>query len=184
MLSKNMLKENNKRLDILYRKHNEWLRKVTWNICRDVDMTDELVAELYCYLAEKGNEKIYYLDSFNLGYCRSFIQSRFYNKCKVNNRYSDYEPDENIPQSEYDVEFDKSIDDTYDNIKQLLKSKNANSDWVSAKIAELYYFGKGFTIESLAREVGVSKSTVFLHIKSMRKEIKKNIKNPFDNKDE
>ena len=66
----------------------------------------------------------------------------------------------------------------------MLKSKNAQKDWVSAKIAELYYFGKGFTIESLAKEVGVSKSTVFLHIKSMRKEIKKNIQNPFDNNDE
>ena len=184
MLLKNMSKQNNIRLDVLYRKHNEWLRKVTWNICRDVDMTDELVAELYCYLAEKGNEKIYYLDSFNLGYCRSFIQSRFYNKCKVNNRFSDYEPNENIPQSEYDVEFDESLDNTYTEIKQLLKSKNSDNDWVSAKIAELYYFGKGFTIESLAKEVGVSKSTVFLHIKSMRKQIKKNIKNPFDNKNE
>lgn len=179
-----MLKENNKRLDVLYRKHNEWLRKVAWNICEDVDMTDELVSELYLYLAEKGNEKIYYLDSFNLGYCRTFLQSRFYNKCKVNSRYSDYEPDENIPQIEYNEEFDKSIDDTYDNIKELLKSKNAQKDWVSAKITELYYFGKGFTIESLAKEVGVSKSTVFLHIKSMRKEIKKNIQNPFDNNNE
>lgn len=179
-----MLKENNKRLEVLYRKHDKWLRQVCYNICKDKDLTDELVAELYLYLAEKGNEKIYYLDSFNTMYCRSFLQSRFYNKCKVNNRYSNYEPDENIPQSEYNEEFDKSIDKTYTDIKLFLKSKKSNKDWVSAKIAELYYFGKGFTIESLAKEVGVSKSTVFLHIKAMKGEIKNNVTNPFNDEEE
>jgi len=177
-------RENNKRLEVLYRKHNKWLRQVCYNICKDADMTDELVAELYLYLAEKGNEKIYYLDSFNTMYCRSFLQSRFFNKCKVNNRYSDYEPDENQPENVYNTEFDESIDSTYNDIKLFLKSKKTNKDWVSAKIAELYYFGKGFTIESLAKEVGVSKSTVFLHIKSMKLEIKENIDNPFKSYDE
>ena len=174
-------KENNKRLEVLFRKHNEWLRAVAFNICNDKDMTDELVSDLYLYLAEKGNEKLYYKDGgFNLGYCNSFLKSRFINKIKSNNRYSEYEPDENIPQSEYNEEYDKSLDNTYDEVKEFLKSKKNNKDWVSAKIAELYYFGKGFTIEGLAKEVGVSKSTVFLHIKSMKKEIRNNINNPFD----
>lgn len=179
-----MLKENNKRLEVLYRKHDKWLRQVCYNICKDKDMVDDLVGELYLYLAEKGNEKIYYLDSFNTMYCRSFLQSRFYNKCKVNNRYSNYEPDENIPQSVYNEEFDEMIDKTYVDIKLFLKSKKSNKDWVSAKIAELYYFGKGFTIESLAKEVGVSKSTVFLHIKAMKSEIKNNVTNPFNEEEE
>jgi DNA-directed RNA polymerase specialized sigma24 family protein len=179
-----MQKENSKRLDVLFRKHNDWLRAYTYNLTKNADMVDELVSELYLYLGEKGSEKLYYRDGgFNLGYCTAFIKSRFYNECKVNKRYSDYEPDENIPQTEYNEEYDKSIDKTYDGIKTFLKSKQSENDWASAKMAELYYFGKGFTIESLAKEVGVSKSTVFLHIKAMRKEIKKNIDNPFNKED-
>lgn len=177
-----MSTENNKRLEVLFRKHNEWLRKVAWNLCEDVDMVDELVSELYLYLAENGNEKIYYSDGgFNLGYCNSFLKSRYFNKYKVNKRYTDYEPDEEAPEEVYNEDFDKSIDNTYSDIKKFLKAKQSKGDWASAKIAELYYFGKGFTIESLAKEVGVSKSTVFLHIKSMKKEIKENIDNPFRN---
>ena len=177
-----MSKENSKRLEVLYRKHNEWLRKVAWNLCGDVDMVDDLVSELYLYLAENGNEKMYYHDgSFNLGYCNSFLKSRFINKVKSNNRFTEYNANEEIPESEYNEGFDRSLENTYDGIKTYLKSKQTKDDWVSAKIAELYYFGKGFTIESLAKEVGVSKSTVFLHIKAMKKEIKKNIDNPFEN---
>jgi DNA-directed RNA polymerase specialized sigma24 family protein len=179
-----MLTENNKRLDVLYRKHNEWLRKVAWNICKDVDMVDELVAELYLYLGEKGNENIYFLDSFNLQYCNSFLKSRFINKIKLSNRYTEYEPDENELDEVYNYDYDTSIDNTYSDIKTFLKAKQTNGDWVSAKIAELYYFGKGFTIEGLAAEVGVSKSTVFLHIKAMKKEIRENINNPFRNNGE
>ena len=180
-----MLKENNNRLDLLYRKHNEWLRKVAWNLCEDEDMVDDLVSELYLYLAENGNEKMYYHDgTFNLGYCNSFLKSRFINKIKSKNKFTEYNADEEVPQIEYNEEFDRSLDSTYADIKKFLKSKQSQGDWASAKIAELYYFGKGFTIEGLAKEVGVSKSTVFLHIKSMKKEIRENIDNPFRNEEE
>lgn len=180
-----MSKENNNRLDLLYRKHNEWLRKVAWNLCEDEDMVDDLVSELYLYLAENGNEKMYYHDgTFNLGYCNSFLKSRFINKIKSKNKFTEYNADEEVPQIEYNEEFDRSLDSTYADIKKFLKSKQSQGDWASAKIAELYYFGKGFTIEGLAKEVGVSKSTVFLHIKSMKKEIRENIDNPFRNEEE
>lgn len=180
-----MQNEKNKRLEILYRKHNDWLRACTWNICGNEDMVDELVSELYAYLAEKGNEKLYYLDSYNLGYCRSFLKTRFINKIKIENRYTNYDMNEEVPEEVYNEEYDKLIDSTHAKVKEFLKSKLKTDNWVSAKIAELYYFGKGFTIESLANEIGVSKSTVFLHLKSIRKEIKNNIENPFDtNEDE
>ena len=177
-------KENNKRLDVLFRKHNTWLRQVCYNICKDADMVDDLVGELYLYLGEKGNESIWYLDSFNLGYCRTFLNSRFLNKVKVSNKYSDYEPDENIPQIDYNEEYDVLLDKTYEDVKNFLKSKRNEKGWVSAKISELYYFGKGFTIESLAKELGVSKSTVFLHIKATKRELRDNIDNPFDNEED
>ncbi len=177
------MEENNKRLEVLYNKHDKWLRQVSWNICKNKEMVDELVAELYLYLAEKKNEKIYYLDSFNLQYCRAFISSRFINKIKIENKYSDNEVSDNRLDDEYNVDYDESIDNLHNNIKTFLKQRQKGPKWVSAKIAELYYFGEGKTIESLAREIGVSKSTIFLHIKSIKMEIRENFDNPFDNKE-
>jgi DNA-directed RNA polymerase specialized sigma24 family protein len=177
-----MLDENNKRLDYLYRNHNKWLRQVAWNIAKDEDIVDELISELYLYLGEKGNEKLYYHDGgFNLGYCTSFIKSRFYNKCKIANRYVTYEPQDELTGEAYDEDLDASLHTTYEDVKKFLKSKASTDDWASAKIAELYYFGSDFTIEGLAKEVGISKSTVFLHIKKMKQELTENIKNPFKN---
>ncbi len=177
------MNENNKRLEVLYKKHDKWLRQVSWNICKDKNMVDDLVAELYLYLAEKKNEKIYYLDSFNLQYCRSFISSRFINRIKIENKFTN-EVDDNRLEDDYDTQFDKGIDNTLQQIKTFLKQKQKGPKWVSAKIAELYYFGDKKTIEGLADEIGVSKSTIFLHIKSVRNEIKDNFDNPFETNDD
>jgi len=177
------MNENNKRLEVLYKKHDKWLRQVSWNICKDKNMVDDLVAELYLYLAEKKNEKIYYLDSFNLQYCRSFISSRFINRIKIENKFTN-EVDDNRLEDDYDTQFDRGIDDTLQQIKTFLKQKQKGPKWVSAKIAELYYFGDKKTIEGLASEIGVSKSTIFLHIKSVRNEIKDNFDNPFETNDD
>ena len=175
-------KENNKRLEVLFRKHDKWLRQCTWNICRDRDMVDDLVGELYLYLAEKNNEKIYFLDSFNLQYCRAFISSRFINRIKIENKFSNT-VDDNRLEDVYDDNFDLGIDNTLQQIKVFLKQKQKGKKWVSAKIAELYYFGNKKTIEGLATEIGVSKSTIFLHIKSIRNEIKEQFDNPFKEND-
>ncbi len=177
------MNENNKRLEVLYKKHDKWLRQVSWNICKDRDMVDDLVAELYLYLAEKKNEKIYYLDSFNLQYCRSFISSRFINRIKIENKFTN-EVDDNRLEDDYDTQFDKGVDNTLQQIKTFLKQKQKGPKWVSAKIAELYYLGDKKTIEGLADEIGVSKSTIFLHIKSVRNEIKDNFDNPFETNDD
>ncbi len=79
-------------------------------------MVDDLVAELYLYLAEKKNEKIYYLDSFNLQYCRSFISSRFINRIKIENKFTNTVDDNRLEET-YDTQFDEGIDDTLQKIK-------------------------------------------------------------------
>ena len=176
-------RENNARLEVLYRKHDKWLRQCTWNICKNKDMVDDLVSELYLYLGEKNNEKLYFLDSFNLQYCRSFISSRFINRIKIENKFTNTVDDNRLEET-YDTQFDEGIDDTLQQIKTFLKQKQKGPKWVSSKIAELYYFGDKKTIEGLADEIGVSKSTIFLHIKSVRNEIKDNFDNPFETNDD
>ena len=40
-------KENNRRLDILYRVKNDWLMSAAYNITKNRELAKELVAELY-----------------------------------------------------------------------------------------------------------------------------------------
>ena len=79
-------KENTQRLEILFKQHHSWLVAVAFNITKDKDVSEDLVSELYCYLGEKCNPALWYLNSFNLIYCRSFIMSRFLNRVKVKKR--------------------------------------------------------------------------------------------------
>ena len=78
--------EINQRLGILYSKHNDWLQAVSYNLCKNKDVSQDLVQELYLYLGEKQNPKLYFNDSFNLLYCYNFISSRFINFIKRENR--------------------------------------------------------------------------------------------------
>jgi DNA-directed RNA polymerase specialized sigma24 family protein len=180
-----MNKEHSQRLDVLYRKHNKWLRQVAYNISKDKEMTDELVSDLYLYLAENMSEKLYYKDGgVNLGYCNSFLKTRFINKIKANNKFSDKEINDDLLEGDSEEVYDDRLDILYSDVKLFLKQRQSSNGWVSAKIAEMYFFGKGFTIGSLAEELGVSRSTVFLHIKKMKKELREYIEHPYKEEDE
>jgi len=64
-------KENSHRLEVLYTQSHNWLSSVAYNISKDKDVADDLVGELYLYLAEKCNPSIWYNNSFNLMYCHA-----------------------------------------------------------------------------------------------------------------
>jgi len=72
--------ENNRRLETLYKQSHSWLIAVAFNLSKDKEVAEELVGELYLYLAEKCNPSLWYLNSFNLMYAHAFIRSRFFNK--------------------------------------------------------------------------------------------------------
>ena len=54
--------ENNKRLETLYKQSHNWLIAVAYNLCKDKEVADELVGELYLYFAEKCNPSLWYLN--------------------------------------------------------------------------------------------------------------------------
>ncbi len=74
--------ECNQRLDNLYRQSHVWLLQVSYNICKSRLESEDLVGELYQYIAEKCNPKLFYDNSYNLMYCMSFIKSRWINRIK------------------------------------------------------------------------------------------------------
>lgn len=177
-----MNKELHKRLDVLYRKHHKWLVAVAYNTCSDKEIAEELVAELYLYLAEKHNEKLYYRDSFNLMYCLQFIKSRFYNRAKRDSKSMALPSNREEIEEVYDLEFDLRMEKSYDNIQNVLKELQKTKMWASAKIAEMYFYNT-HTLEELADKIDVSRSTVFLNVKKIREYLKENLDNPFDNKE-
>ena len=171
--------ENNKRLDVLYRKSHNWLIAVAFNLSKDTEVADELVGELYLYLAEKCNPAIWYLDSFNLMYAHAFISSRFYNKIKAGKRNVELSDTYDEVEEEYDTDSDEKIDNTYNQMVDELKRLERTRLWAPSKIYQMYAFDSEMTFEKLASELKLSKSTVYLNCKKIKKHLKDNLDNPF-----
>ena len=174
--------ENSKRVELLHIKHRTWLDKVSFNITGDVNESDDLISDLYLYLLEKGSQRIWYEDgTFNLQYCRSFLLTRWVNKIKIKNRYTNQEIElEEIP---YNIEEDLRIQHTYDKVIEELDNLKKTKLWAPAQLASMYWFSED-TLESLSEKIKVSKSTTFLNVKKIREHLKEKLENPFDEKRE
>lgn len=176
------MNNNAKRIDILYRKHNDWLLKVAFNLSHNKSDADDMVQNLYVYLLEKGNEKIYYFDSFNLKYCYLFIRTRFLNskKTKKLNIVDDDLFNFDIEDKEYNYIEDEIIQRSYNEVMdKLTQLKKTNKVWSSAKIFELYHKDNDTTIESLSQKLNLCKSTIFTNVKKVKEIIKNDLENPF-----
>jgi len=173
--------ENNRRLEILYKQSHNWLVAVAFNLSKDSNVADELVGELYLYLGEKCNPSLWYLNSFNLMYCHSFIRSRFFNKIKADKRKTEFVADNNQIDIEYDIDTDERLEEAYNNVVAELKNMERTRQWASSKLYQLYAFDKEMTLEKLASEIGISKSTAFLQTKKAKVHLRNTIKNPFRN---
>lgn len=173
---KNIGSENRERLEVLYRKHHKWLNQSAYNITRNKIESDDLVGDLFLYLAEKQNPKLWYSDSFNLKYCQSFFKTRWVNKVKRDGKsISRIVEREDEP---YDEEFDKRLEDAYNEILQELERLKKEKQWSSAKLFEIYWFGDK-TMAEVSKEIGISNSTTFINVRSIKQHLKDNCTNPF-----
>lgn len=172
--------ETIKRLDILHRNHHQWLFAVGFKVSKSKEVTDDLIQELYIYLAERDDRDLYFNDSFNLQYCRSFILSRFYNLAKVENRWDTINEDYDTEDIPYDEEIDKRIDVCYKELINELEKMKKMKGWSSAMLAELYWFSD-MTFDELSKEIGISKSTAFLNVRKVKDRLKDRLNNPFKN---
>ncbi len=171
--------ENNKRLETLFRNSHGWLSAVAFNLSKDKEVADELVGELYLYLAEKCNPALWYLNSFNLMYCHAFLNSRFLNRIKAAKRNVPLSDSYDEVETEYDVDSDEKIDAVYNTMVDELKRLERTRLWAPSKIYQMYAFDSEMTFEKLASELKLSKSTVYLNCKKIKKHLKDNLDNPF-----
>lgn len=176
--------ECNKRLEQLFINHNIWLLQVAFNISKDKTLSEDLVGELYQYLGEKCNKQIFWGNSYNLQYCRSFINSRFINQIKrgkkILSKENFVEESWDIQDTEYDFERDEKIDKAIDEVKENLEIMKRTKGWSSAMIYEHYWFSNK-TLDEVSKDIGISKSTTFLAVKKTKDKLRNNIQNPFDN---
>lgn len=174
--------ENNKRLETLHKQSHNWLLAVAFNLSKDTNVAEELVCELYLYLAERCNPSLWYLNTFNLMYCHSFLKSRFLNKIKSDKRKTEFTSEHDDVDTEYDIDNDQKLEETYNAVVCELKSMEKTKQWASSKLYQLYAFDKDMTLERLASEIGISKSTAFLQTKKAKVHLRTTIPNPFRSK--
>lgn len=180
MSAEEIQKENNRRLDILYREKNDWLMASAYNITKDRDAASELVAELYLYVAEKGNPSIWWgTDEYNMMYLYSFLKTRWINAVKQNGKHQSLPDSWDDVDTPYNEELDRKIQKSYDEIVEEIQQLQKTKMWGSAKLAELYFFTPDMTFEKLSKDIGISKSTSFLNIRKVKRHIRLTKENPF-----
>jgi len=175
--------ETSKRLGVLYNKHHSWLLACAYNQSKNVTISEDLVQELYIYLGEKNNPKLYYRDSFNLLYCHNFISSRYINYIKRESKLSTISDTYDKQEDKYNTEFDILLEQTYNQLKDELKQLSTTKMWSSAKLFEMYSFAD-ITMEELSNKIGISKSTTFLNIKKIKEHLKNKLQNPFEDEEQ
>jgi len=173
--------ECERRLTNLYNESHHWLIGSAKKITKSVEEAEDLVQELYIYLHEKCNTKLFWgTDSYNLFYCYKFLASRYINKVKKLNRTilveDVWDTELDIP---YDLDSDIAMESAYQNIINELKSLERNKMWPQAKIFEMYWMSDK-TLDEVANDIGISKSTTFLAVRKIKKHLKEVINNPFN----
>ena len=171
--------ECERRLTNLYNQHNQWLVNEARKVTKNTEEAEDLVSELYEYLHLKKNPKIWYKDSYNLFYCNKFLHSRFMNKVKKLNRTTLVEVMPDVEEEdEYDIEYDLRLQQAHEEVVKELKKLEVTRMWPQGRIFELYWMSDK-TLDSVAKDIKISKSTTFLAVKKVRKYLENTLDNPF-----
>ena len=114
-------------------------------------------------------------------YCQKFIKCRYLNKTKKLNKttYVGTIFDNNVEDIEYDTEKDLAIQKAYDEVITELKRLETTKSWPQSKIFQ-YYFFSDMTMEEVAKDISISKSTTYLAIRKIREHLKELLDNPFN----
>ena len=180
MITGSLQLECNQRLTNLYNQSNGWLVNEAKKVTKNQEEAEDLCSELFEYLHLKCNPKIFWGDSYNLFYCNKFLHSRFMNKVKKLNRTTLVEtmPDKE-DDIEYDTEYDLKLQRAHEEVIRELKNLQVTRMWPQGRIFELYWMSEK-TLDEVAKDIKISKSTTFLAVKRVRKYLEQVIDNPFD----
>jgi hypothetical protein len=177
--------ENRERLNNLCRDSHKWLLGAAYKITKNLDISNELIGDLYLYLAEKINPSIWFdaedgKKTFNLLYLRAFLKTRFLNRIKSSKKTIEFKPEYyDMVYTEYDIEFDERVEASYNEMLTELKDLSRTRLWAPARLFELYSFAEDMTLDKLAKEIGICRSTAFGNTKKIKLHLREKITNPF-----
>lgn len=174
--------ETRDRLHHLFVSHSVFLDNAAKKITKSVEMAEELVSDLYLYLLEKPNPNIWYSTSFNLHYCHLFLKSRFINKIKKKPNHTPLNEEWNIADEEYDVESDNRFNESWETLLKEMDRMKRQPGFASAMIFEHYMFGDK-TLDEVSKDIGVSISTTFTHVRKAKETLRERVPNPFRKKE-
>ena len=179
-VSGSMKSECDKRLETLYKESHTWLLKASYNICKSMQESEELVSDLYVYLAKECREKLWWGKSYNLIYCQKFLKHRWYNRAEKVGRYVHIGDISIMDKSDeiYDEERDIAVMEAHDAVMKELQNLQTTRLWPQARLYSMYWCSDD-TLNEVAQKIGISKSTTFLAIKKIRKHMQGVIDNPF-----
>ena len=171
----------NQRLTNLYNQSHKTLLSFSNWVTKNKSEAEDITADLYVYLAKQCRQKIWWKDSYNILYCQKFIRHRWLNRAPKLDRmiYVGATLSNEIIDIEYDIERDERIMKAHDEVMKSIQSLKSTKMFAPAMIWELYWTSDD-TLDDVAQKIGISKSTVFLSIKKVRKYLKENLQTPFE----
>jgi DNA-directed RNA polymerase specialized sigma24 family protein len=169
--------EHQKRVSNLYKQSHNKLIKYAYKLTSNMVEAEELVSNLYEYLLVKQNDKLFWGENtYNILYCNRFIYSRFINSKTRGPQYQSLS-DIEIEDDEYDDELDYAVMELHNEILNELKQLERTKMWASAKIFGLYVMSDK-SLQKVADDIGISKSTTFLAVKKIRNHLKEKFGHP------
>lgn len=185
MITGSICSECERRLVNLYNESHTWLIKEAKKVTKSDVESEDLVSELYIYLHDKCNPKIFWGESYNLYYCNKFLHSRFMNKVNKLNKTrnigiigQDYTPWEEQDEIVYDEELDLKLQKAHEEVLEEIQKLKKTKGFASAMIWEMYWMSED-TLDEVAKKLKLSKSTVFLSVRKVRRYLAEIIDNPF-----
>lgn len=179
MITGSLCLECEERLSNLFIESHGWLVKHAKKLTKSQEESEDLVSDLYEYLHKKCNPKIFWGTAYHMYYCYRFLESRWINKTKKLNRivYQEEIITEDVV-DEYDIELDQTLENAHKEVIDELQKLSGTKMWAPAKIFELYWMSDK-TLDEVANDIKISKSTVFLSVKKIRKYMESTLNNPF-----
>jgi RNA polymerase sigma factor (sigma-70 family) len=179
MITGSLCLECEERLSNLFIESHGWLVKHAKKLTKSQEESEDLVSDLYEYLHKKCNPKIFWGTAYHMYYCYRFLESRWINKTKKLNRivYQEEIITEDVV-DEYDIELDQTLENAHKEVVDELQKLSGTKMWAPAKIFELYWMSDK-TLDEVANDIKISKSTVFLSVKKIRKYMESTLNNPF-----
>jgi RNA polymerase sigma factor (sigma-70 family) len=179
MITGSLCLECEERLSNLFIESHGWLVKHAKKLTKSQEESEDLVSDLYEYLHKKCNPKIFWGTAYHMYYCYRFLESRWINKTKKLNRivYKEEIITEDVVE-EYDIELDETLENAHKEVMDELQKLSGTKMWAPAKIFELYWMSDK-TLDEVANDIKISKSTVFLSVKKIRKYMETTLNNPF-----